>query len=121
LQEIQSYEIEHIISGLLDALHDPNPGIQPKDQFKEDHPNYRDYYVDSQSSLTENPGEKKTTEAETKQFKIIRKEYQSNNSKPREPVKPREEAGVQISYFVLFMRLTISIDDISAGNETYII
>lgn len=39
-------EIEQIINGLLDVLKDRNPEIKPKDDFKEKHPNYRDFFVD---------------------------------------------------------------------------
>lgn len=53
-------QIEHIVNSLLDVLYNPNSEIQPKDQFKEDHPNYRNYYVDSQVPLTEAPEAPKT-------------------------------------------------------------
>jgi len=52
-------QIEHIVKSLLDVLYDPSSEIQPKDQFKEEHPNYRNYYVDSQAPLTEAPKTKK--------------------------------------------------------------
>lgn len=52
-------QIEHIVNSLLDVLHNPNSEIQPKDQFKEEHPNYRNYYVDSQAPLSEDPKTKK--------------------------------------------------------------
>ena len=52
-------QLEPIVTELLNVLYDPNSEIQPKDQFKEDHPNYRNYYVDSQAPLTEDPKTKK--------------------------------------------------------------
>jgi len=52
-------QIEHIVSSLIDVLYDPNSEIKPKDQFKEEHPNYRNYYVDSQAPLNEDPKTKK--------------------------------------------------------------
>lgn len=52
-------EIKHIIRGLLEVLYGHNSEIQPKDEFKENHPNYRNYYVDSQAPLTEKPSKKK--------------------------------------------------------------
>ncbi|UCH95155.1 MAG: hypothetical protein JSV88_33600 [Candidatus Aminicenantes bacterium] len=52
-------QLELIVTELLNVLYDPNSEIQPKDQFKEDHPNYRNYYVDSQAPLTEDPKTKK--------------------------------------------------------------
>jgi len=52
-------QIEHIVSSLLDVLYDPNSEITPKDQFKEEHPNYRNYQVDSQPPLIKDPKIKK--------------------------------------------------------------
>jgi hypothetical protein len=40
-------EIELIIIGLSDILDNRNPNIKLKDDFKEKHPNYRNFYVDS--------------------------------------------------------------------------
>jgi hypothetical protein len=39
-------QIEHIVSELLNVLHDPSSELGPKDQFKEDHPHYREFAVD---------------------------------------------------------------------------
>lgn len=52
-------EIEQIISELLKILSDKNPIIKPKDSFKEEHPNYRNFYVDPNPPLTNNPSKKK--------------------------------------------------------------
>jgi hypothetical protein len=54
-------EIELIISGLSDVLMDRNPDVKPKDDFKEKHPNYRDFAVDPLPPLTEPPAVKKKT------------------------------------------------------------
>ena len=48
-------EIEQIINGLQVVLADRDPEIKPKDDFKEKHPNYRDFYVDPLAPLTEHP------------------------------------------------------------------
>jgi hypothetical protein len=53
-------EIEQIIVGLSDVLMDRNPEVKPKDDFKEKHPNYRDFAVDPLPPLTEPPALKKT-------------------------------------------------------------
>lgn len=45
-------EIEQIIQGLLDILANRNPDIKPKDDFKEKHPNYRNFFVDPKAPLT---------------------------------------------------------------------
>jgi hypothetical protein len=34
-------EIKLIINGLIDVLHNHNPEIKPKDDFKQKHPQYR--------------------------------------------------------------------------------
>ena len=52
-------EIEQIIAGLLDVLEDRNPEVKPKDDFKEKHPNYRQFAVDPKPPLTEPPLQKK--------------------------------------------------------------
>lgn len=52
-------EIEQIISGLSDVLQNRNPDVKPKDDFKEKHPNYRDFAVDPMPPLTEPPVFKK--------------------------------------------------------------
>jgi hypothetical protein len=52
-------EIEQIISELLNILSNKNPEIKPKDSFKQDHPNYRNFYVDPNPPLTNKPDKKK--------------------------------------------------------------
>ena len=54
-------EIEQIIVGLSDVLMDRNPEVKPKDDFKEKHPNYRNFIVDPKPPLTEPPEFKKKT------------------------------------------------------------
>lgn len=39
-------QIERIVTDLQDILKNRNPEIKPKDDFKEKHPNYRDFFVD---------------------------------------------------------------------------
>ena len=51
-------EIEFLVKELSDILHNRNPEIKPKDDFKEKHPNYRNFYSDSKPPLTEPPKKK---------------------------------------------------------------
>lgn len=44
-------EIEQITQGLLDVLNNRNPEVKPKDDFKEKHPNYRNFDVDPNPPL----------------------------------------------------------------------
>ena len=46
-------QIEKIILQLTEIVQNKNPEIKPKDDFKEKHPNYRDYRVDPNPPLTE--------------------------------------------------------------------
>lgn len=46
-------EIEQIVVGLSDVLANRNPEVKPKDDFKEKHPNYRNFRVDPLPPLTE--------------------------------------------------------------------
>jgi len=52
-------EIEQIISELLKILSNKNPIIKPKDNFKEEYPNYRNFYIDPNPPLTNKPNKKK--------------------------------------------------------------
>lgn len=61
-------QIEKIIQGLIDALKDPNSEINSKDRFKEEHPNYRDFYVDTKEPLQEQPNSKKKRRNTIKKF-----------------------------------------------------
>lgn len=51
-------QIEKIILQLTEILQNKNPEIKPKDDFKEKHPNYRNYSVDPNPPLTEAPKKK---------------------------------------------------------------
>jgi len=46
-------QIEKIIAGLVTILKDPNAEFQPKDTFKENHPNYRKFEVDPKAPFKE--------------------------------------------------------------------
>lgn len=50
-------EIERIRNELGEILANRNPEVKPKDDFKEKHPNYRDFSVDPNPPL-KNPGKK---------------------------------------------------------------
>jgi hypothetical protein len=52
-------EIEQIVTGLSGVLQNRDPEVKPKDDFKEKHPNYRQFSVDPKPPLTEPPLQKK--------------------------------------------------------------
>lgn len=58
-------EIEQIVTGLSDVLQNRNPEVKPKDDFKEKHPNYRQFAVDPKPPLTEPPLQKKRKNRKT--------------------------------------------------------
>ena len=44
-------QIERIVKDLQDIIQNRNPEIKPKDDFKEKHPNYREFSVDPNPPL----------------------------------------------------------------------
>jgi len=48
-------QIEFIVKELSTILKSRNPSVKPKDDFKEKHPNYRKFIVDSTPPLTTQP------------------------------------------------------------------
>lgn len=58
-------EIEQIVTGLSDVLQNRDPEMKPKDDFKEKHPNYRQFAVDPKPPLTEPPLQKKLKSRKT--------------------------------------------------------
>ena len=78
-------EIEQIVHGLSDVLNNRNPEVKPKDDFKEKHPNYRNFSVDPLPPLTEIPAPKKPLPI--KDYKLLLSEYQAAHGKPLLPVK----------------------------------
>ena len=52
-------EIEQIISELIKILSNQNPEVKPKDNFQQEHPNYRKFTVDPNPPLTTKPDKKK--------------------------------------------------------------
>ena len=52
-------EIELIVQELTKILSNQNPEIKPKDNFKQEHPNYRNFYVDPKLPLTKETDKKK--------------------------------------------------------------
>jgi putative transposase len=79
-------EIEQIVSGLIDVLKDRNPEVKPKDDFKEKHPNYRNFVVPPLAPLTEAPKKEPVPE---KDYRQILGEYERAHGKPLSPVKYR--------------------------------
>ncbi|MDN3515941.1 MAG: hypothetical protein NG747_16310, partial [Candidatus Brocadia sp.] len=75
-------EIEQIVNGLLDVLNNRSTEVRPKDDFKEKHPNYRNFFVDPLAPLTEVP-----TPKQSKDYKLLLAEYQATHGKPLKTVR----------------------------------
>jgi len=84
-------EIEQIIAGLSDVLNNRDPEVKPKDDFKEKHPNYRNFSVDPLPPLTESQTVKPS--AQPKDYKVLLSEYQAIHGKPLRPVKQRSHSA----------------------------
>jgi transposase-like protein len=79
-------EIEQIVSGLAEVLQDRNPEVKPKDDFKEKHPNYRDFAVAPLAPLTGLP---KKEPGPSKDYTQLLVEYEKTHGKPLAPVRNR--------------------------------
>ena len=80
-------EIEKIIQGLFDILVNRNPEVKPKDDFKQKHPNYRNYFVDPNPPLPATP---KSTSSLN--WKNLLKKHQQKYGKPLKSVKSKNTA-----------------------------
>jgi hypothetical protein len=80
-------EIEQIIAGLLDVLQNRNPEVKPKDDFKEKHPNYRNFVVPPLPPLTELP---KKEPVPVRDYRQILAEYERVHDRALVPVRYRK-------------------------------
>lgn len=78
-------EIELIIKGLSDVLSNRNPDVKPKDDFKQKHPNYRNFFVDPNPPLTTSP----KPEPPKLNYKELLADYHYKHGHPLKPVNPK--------------------------------
>lgn len=81
-------EIIQIIQGLSDIIANRNPEIKPKDDFKEKHPNYRNFFVDPNPPVS---AESKI--AVKPNWKDLLAEYKQTHGKPLKPANPKNPAN----------------------------
>jgi len=81
-------EIQQIIAGLLDVLEDRNPEVKPKDDFKEKHPNYRNFSVDPLAPFTQ-PQPLKKEPIPSQDWRDLLASFEKEHGKPLSPVKYR--------------------------------
>jgi len=78
-------EIEQIIQGLIEVLANRNPEVKPKDDFKEKHPNYRNFFVDPEPPLKAPP-----QKAPKLNWKELLFNYQKEKGHPLLPVNNKD-------------------------------
>jgi len=66
-------QLEFIVVNLIEVLQNKHSDIKPKDDFKERHPNYRNFYIDPRLPLDTSASAK---EESKKDWRKIIKEYQ---------------------------------------------
>ena len=85
-------EVVRIIQGLKQVLAEHHPEIKFKDDFKEKHPNYRDYYVDPLPPLTEKPIKK--APLPDLDWQELLRSHEQREGRPLRPIKPRKGFSV---------------------------
>jgi hypothetical protein len=74
-------QLEFIVANLVDVLNDKRSEIKPKDDFKEKHPHYRDFYVDPKLPLdASDKAKKKSPKNWRKIIDDYKKKRQTNNA-----------------------------------------
>lgn len=81
-------EILEIVDELIKVLNDQNPDLKPKDDFKEKHPNYRDFSTDPLAPIDAADIVKPIPELN---YKSLLDEYESKHGKPLKLVNVRDE------------------------------
>ena len=80
-------QIELIVNELIDVLNNRNPEVKPKDEFKQRHPQYRNFFVDPNPPLKKKPSSKQ--KKKTKNYKLLLQQHEAVHGKPLRPVKRR--------------------------------
>ncbi len=89
-------EIEQIMQGLLEVLANRNPEVKPKDDFKEKHPNYRNFFVDPEPPLKTPP-----PKAPKLNWKELLSNYQKEKGHSLLPVNNKDLKDLSVESVVL--------------------
>lgn len=81
-------ELEQIILELQKILAEREPEVKPRDAFRQEHPHYRDFYVDPLAPLTEPPVS--TPAVPTLDWRQLCADYQKEHGKPVSPVRRQD-------------------------------
>jgi hypothetical protein len=79
-------ELEQILGQLEQILSERGPEIAPRDDFRQQHPHYRDFYVDPQAPLTQSP--KPLPASPPLDWQQLCATYQKTHHRPLAPVQP---------------------------------
>ena len=79
-------EILSIVEELLNVLEGKYPDIKPKDNFRDKHPNYRDFSVDPIAPIEAARIVKPIAQLD---YRVILDNYETRHGKPLKPVNPR--------------------------------
>lgn len=83
-------ELETITAYLLDVLANRNPEVKPRDDFKEKHPNYRNFSVDPNPPLVKQEIQKEPKKP-TKNWRIVLKDFFKKHEKSLKPVHHKKK------------------------------
>jgi len=80
-------DLRDLVEQLQQVLAGGQPEIQPRDDFRQQHPHYRDFYVDPQAPLTQPPTV--APPQPTVDWRKLRARYQQRHGRPLAPVRRR--------------------------------
>jgi putative transposase len=80
-------ELQELIEQLQQVLAGHEPQIQPRDDFRQQHPHYRDFYVDPQAPLTQPPT--LPPPQPTPDWRQLCAQYRQQQGRPLAPVQRR--------------------------------
>lgn len=83
-------ELETIMAGLLEVLSNRNPEVKPRDDFKEKHPNYRNFFVDPNPPLLKQEFQKEPIKP-TKNWRILLKDFFKKHEELLKPVHHKKK------------------------------
>jgi len=83
-------DLQELVHELQEILAGRQPEPQPRDDFRQQHPHYRDFYVDRLVPLTQPPT--LAPPAPTLDWRQLRAQYQRDHGRPLPPVRRRRGA-----------------------------
>jgi putative transposase len=85
-------ELEELVRQLQELLADPEPEIPPRDDFRQQHPHYRDFFVDPEAPLTQPPAPQPTRD-----WQQLCAQYLKSRGRPLAPVRRRDTRPLPVT------------------------